>query len=69
MTLKIKPAEGFDWKHVAWSDPESPPSALCCYCSAGIGPEEVPFTITRAEGHMARFCDHCAERWWGLKVC
>lgn len=69
MSVKIKPADGFDWKHVAWGHPDSPPAALCAYCSAGIGNLDAPFMIMRADGHVAQFCDTCAERWWGLKKC
>jgi len=65
--MKILPAPGFNWKHVSWGHPESPPSVLCCYCSAGIAEQDIPFTIARPDGHVARFCDACAERWWGLK--
>lgn len=69
MSVKITPADGFDWKHVAWGHPDSPLSALCCYCSAGIGPEDVPFIIARGDGYVAQFCDACAAKWWGLKEC
>jgi hypothetical protein len=61
----LKPAPGFDWNHVAWGRPESPPSALCSYCSAGIDEDDVPLIMFRADGHAAQFCDACIEKWFG----
>jgi hypothetical protein len=60
----LQPRPGFDWDHVAWSAPEAPPSALCSYCSAGIGRDCVPLILWREDGGSARFCDDCLKRWW-----
>lgn len=64
----LTPKAGFDFKHIAWGRPDSPPSAICSYCSAGIGEDDVPLILWNDEGWAAQFCDDCMEKWWGLKA-
>jgi hypothetical protein len=63
----LKPAEGFDWNKLTWGRPDSPPSALCSYCSASIGEEQLPLVIANPDGWTVRFCEDCMRRWWGLQ--
>jgi hypothetical protein len=42
-------------------------SALCSYCSAAIGKDEVPLIMWKNDGHAAQFCDDCMRKWWGLE--
>lgn len=67
MTTALRPAAGFDYQRVTWGKPDSPRSALCSYCSAGIGEDDVPLIIMKRDGHTARFCDACMRKWWGLR--
>ena len=64
----IQPKPGFDWSHVSWGRPDSPPSVLCSYCSAGIPDESVPLVLHKDDGSAARFCDDCMSRWFGFTV-
>jgi len=61
----LLPRQGFDWNHVTWGRPDSPRSALCSYCSAGIGERDVPLILFKMDGHVAQFCDDCISKWWG----
>lgn len=67
MTARLEPKPGFDWSRVTWGKADSPVSALCSYCSAGIGEDDMPIRVWRQDGSAAQFCDACAARWWGLK--
>lgn len=60
----LTPKPGFDWHHVAWGRPDSPRSALCSYCSAGIGEDDCPLILWTRKGFAAQFCDACVERWF-----
>jgi len=62
----LSPRPGFDWGHVSWGRPDSPRSALCSYCSAGIGEGAVPLILWRRDGSAAQFCVKCMETWWGM---
>jgi hypothetical protein len=63
----LLPRRGFDWNHVSWGRPDSPRSALCSYCSAGIPEDSVPLILWTEDGHAAQFCDACQRKWWGLQ--
>jgi hypothetical protein len=52
---------------VNWGRPDSPPSALCSYCSAVIPEDSVPLIMWQADGHAAQFCDECQAKWWGMR--
>lgn len=65
--MNLKPKPGFDLGHVAWGAPNAPPALLCSYCSGPL--PEVPFMICKPSGHVARFCDDCSHKWWGLTIC
>ena len=64
--LTMRPRPGFDWGRVAWGRPDSPRSAVCSYCFAAIGEDDVPLIMWSADGHAAQFCDACVERWFGF---
>jgi len=61
---KLVTRPGFDWSLVAWGRPDSPRSALCSYCRAGIGEYDVPLMLWKNDGHAAQFCDECVEQWF-----
>jgi hypothetical protein len=61
----LKPKEGFDWNMVAWGKPNSVRSAVCSYCFAMIGDDDVPLMLSKQDGHVAQFCDECVKKWWG----
>jgi hypothetical protein len=63
----LAPKPGFDWSRVTWGRPDSPPSVLCSYCSASLPGDSVPLILTTGQGYAARFCDACAETWFGLQ--
>jgi hypothetical protein len=63
----LEPKPGFDWAHVTWGRPDSPPSAICSYCSAGIGEDDVPMRLWNSSGWAAQFCEDCQRKWWGLQ--
>ena len=63
----LQPKPGFDWDHISWGKPDSVRSALCSYCSAGIGENDVPLMLFRDDGHVAQFCDDCQLKWWGMR--
>jgi hypothetical protein len=67
MTHALQPRPGFDWGRVTWGRPDSPVSALCSYCSAGIGADDMPLRLWREDGSAAQFCDECQARWWGFR--
>jgi hypothetical protein len=56
-TLQPKPKPGFDWSRCTWGRPDSVPSALCSYCSASIGDDEIPLMMWNAKGFAVRFCE------------
>lgn len=57
----LAPKPGFDWSRLTWGRPDSPPSALCSYCSAVIPENSVPLIMTDDSGYTVRFCDACME--------
>lgn len=63
----IKPREGFDWRRITWGRPDSPPSALCSYCSAVIPDNEVPLIMWNQGSYSARFCERCMVTWFGFE--
>lgn len=63
----LSPKRGFDWNHVSWGKPDSPVSAICSFCSAGIGEDDAPLRLWKEDGTAAQFCDKCQEQWWGVK--
>lgn len=64
----LKPRPGFDWNHISWGRPDSPRSALCSYCSAMIGSDDVPLILTCDSGFVAQFCNGCMSKWWGFTI-
>ncbi|MFZ1109888.1 MAG: hypothetical protein WAN43_16255 [Rhodomicrobium sp.] len=62
----LSPKPGFDWTRLTWGRPDSPPSALCSYCSAVIPEDSVPLIMWDKKGRSIRFCDACMETWWGF---
>ena len=66
MSATLRPKPGFDWGRVTWGRPDSQVSALCSYCSAGIGEDDVPLRMWADDGRAAQFCDACQEKWWGM---
>lgn len=68
MTMQIQPKPGFDWSHITWGKPDSPVSAICSYCSAGISEEAIPLRLWRGDGTAAQFCDACQAKWWGMQT-
>ena len=66
MVTALRPKSVFDWGHVSWGKPDSPRSALCSYCSAAIGEDDVPLILWSDSGHAAQFFDACMEKWWGM---
>lgn len=64
----VQPRAGFDWAHIAWGRPDSPVSALCSYCSAGIQERSCPLRLYRSDGRAAQFCDDCQRKWWGVET-
>ena len=68
MTHALKPLPGFDWSLVEWGRPDSPRSAVCSYCFAGISDDDdfVPL-ISTEQGYVAQFCDKCMRKWWGFE--
>jgi len=65
--FELKPLPGFVWSRVTWGRPDSPPSAVCSYCSAAIPTESVPLIMWKPDGHSARFCRACQKTWWGIE--
>ena len=65
--MSLGPKPGFDWNRLAWGRPDSPRSAVCSYCFAAIGDEEVPLIMWSKDGHAAQFCRSCQRTWWGLE--
>ena len=61
MTARLKFRDGFDWRRVTWSRPNSPTPALCSYCSGAL--PEVPLMLWREDGAALSFCDPCVEQW------
>jgi hypothetical protein len=64
MADSLSPAAGFDWRRVNWGRPDSPPSALCSYCSRSFQEEDVPLRFWTQAGFAAAFCDACQAAWW-----
>lgn len=63
----LSPKLDFDWKRVTWGRPDSPPSALCSYCSAVIPEDDVPLIVWSEKGYCARFCETCMQTEWGFQ--
>jgi hypothetical protein len=63
---RLRPNAGFQWMAVSWGGPDELVSDYCSYCDALIPDEDVPLIIWNEAGWMARFCDACQRRWWGL---
>ena len=61
LTIRLRP--GFDWGRVAWGRPDSPVSAVCSYCFAAIGDDDIPIRVSKPDGMTAQFCDACVEKW------
>ena len=53
--------DGFNWRRVTWSRPDSPPPALCSYCSGPL--PEVPLMLWREDGAALSLCDPCVTAW------
>ena len=64
----LAPKPGFDWSRLTWGRPDSPPSALCSYCSAVIPENSVPLIMTDDSGYTVRFCDACMETSFGPRL-
>jgi hypothetical protein len=63
----FQPKPGFDWSKVNWGRPDSPPSVLCCYCSASLPEDSSPLVMWSDLGFSASFCARCSKMWWGLE--
>ena len=63
----IKPRPGFDASRINWGRPDSPPSALCSYCSAVIPDDDVPLIMWNQASYAARFCEACMVTWFGFE--
>jgi hypothetical protein len=61
----LAPKPGFDWNHVSWGKPDSPPTVICSYCSGGL--PDVPLMLWKDDGGCAQFCEKCATKWWGVQ--
>ena len=61
MTLRMGFRDGFNWRRVVWSRPDSTVPAVCSYCSGAL--PEVPLMAWRDDGCVLSFCDPCVERW------
>lgn len=67
MPLSLQPAPGFDWLAVSWGAPDQQRTETCSLCDAPLGDDEVPLTISNAQGWLAEFCEGCQFRWWGVE--
>ncbi|MFZ1109889.1 MAG: hypothetical protein WAN43_16260 [Rhodomicrobium sp.] len=63
----LSPKPGFDWTRLTWGRPDSPPSALCSYCSAPLSGNEVTLVLWDDKARRADFCDACQNTWWRFK--
>jgi hypothetical protein len=63
----LKPKAGFKWAKLTWGRPDSPRSALCSYCSAAIGENDIPLILWDSRSYAAQFCVACQKTWWGMK--
>jgi hypothetical protein len=39
---------------------------LCSYCSRSLNENTVPLILSSGNGYVARLCNPCQERWFGL---
>lgn len=62
----LQPKPGFQWHRLVWSRPDVARPALCSYCFAGIGEDDVPLMLWAEDGACAQFCDECQQQWWGV---
>jgi len=61
MSRALKFRDGFDWRRVAWSRPDSPTPSICSYC---FGPlPDVPLMLFREDNSALSLCDACVEEW------
>lgn len=63
----FRPRKAFNWSKLTWGRPDSPPTALCSYCSAAIPEDSVPLILSNADGWTVRFCDKCMNAEWGME--
>lgn len=66
--MTLKPSPDFDWTMVSWGGPDERVAETCSYCGDDIPEDDVPLILWNSEGWCARFCDHCQERYWGVRV-
>jgi hypothetical protein len=62
--MRIDVRDGFPWwRLIWWRDHDA---ELCSLCAARV--PECPLTMfDEQEGMAAKFCDACAERWFGMR--
>lgn len=60
MQTRLRMRKGFDWTRVVWTRPDSPPPAVCSYCSGALS--DVPLMMWNSRGACISFCDDCVER-------
>jgi hypothetical protein len=68
-TLKARP--GFRWELVNWGGPDEARTEHCSYCGdklPGFESDFVPLILSRSDGWVAEFCDHCQAAWFGLET-
>lgn len=61
MTARLQFRDGFDWRKVTWSRPDSATPAICSCCSGAL--PEVPLMLFREDSSAVSLCDTCIERW------
>ena len=62
--LQARP--GFDWSMVRWDDAHAPARDDCSLCGVEISEDAVPLRMWNERGDGCVFCDHCAEKAFGL---
>jgi len=68
-TLQARP--GFRWELVNWGGPDEPRTQVCSYCGDAFPDfwtDFVPLILSRADGWVAEFCDHCQAAWFGIET-
>jgi ribosomal protein L24E len=60
MTTFLEPRTGFKWSAVNWGGPDELRTEHCSYCGDALDREHsVPLILSRRDGSVAEFCDHC----------
>jgi hypothetical protein len=68
----LRPRPGFDWLMVNWGGPDEPRTDRCSYCDDPFPDRDesdfVPLILSRTDGWVAEFCDHCQAAWFGIET-